>query len=244
MADRLNVLLTGAAGRVGQMLLPSFKERYALRAFDRVPVPGDPAALRGDLEDAEGLRQAMAGVDVLVHLAADPNPFAKFREELVGPNIVGLYNAFQAAVEAKVRRVVYASSVQTVMARPFETDSVDVNDPPRPHTLYGATKHFGEVLGRWFHDHHPLEFVALRLGGTCKAKPEGFAWKSEAPWNWLSDRDAVQLFTKAIETPGVGFLVAFGRSKTVREYMSLRTAREVLGYEPQDDVRAHLPPRE
>ncbi|MBE7467451.1 MAG: NAD(P)-dependent oxidoreductase [Planctomycetes bacterium] len=239
--SKLRVLLTGAAGRVGRFLTPEFEKRFALRAFDRAPVPGVADSVRGDLSDLEALRNALQGIDVLVHLAANPDPFAKLPEELVAPNIVGCNHAFLAAADAGVRRVVYASSVQTVMGKPWlEPGTVEVDDPPRPYTLYGATKHFGEVLGRYYHDHRGLEVICVRLGGCCEAPALGFNLTGEGAYNWISPRDAVQLFSRAVETPGVPWAVVFGTSTTYRPYLSLRTAREILGYEPQDDVHRHL----
>ena len=58
---------------------------------------------------------------------------------------------------------------------------------------------------------------------------------------YISPRDITQLFQKAIETPnidnehGVPWQVVYGISNNTRAFWSLSNAREVLGYEPQDD---------
>ena len=65
-----------------------------------------------DVADAAAVREAVRGMDAVVHLAAQPHdvPFP----ELVGPNVVGLYNVMNAAREEGVRRLVVASSMMVV----------------------------------------------------------------------------------------------------------------------------------
>lgn len=230
--SKLRVLLTGPSGRVGPHLLPDFEKSYDLHTFDLHPSPR-PNSHVGSLQNIESLREAMRGVDVVMHLAATSDE-APFLEELMPNNIEGMYNVLTAAHLEGVRRVVFTSSVQTVSHRwhkknqPVETN---VNDP---QSLYGVTKVFGEVLGQWFYNYHKLEFVAIRLGWferTELIKPDNGINNI-----WISPRDSVQLFQKAIETPDVGYAVVNGTSKTPREVLSLQSARELLGYEPQDDV--------
>ena len=63
----------------------------------------------------------------------------------------------------------------------------------------------------------------------------------EGPGAYISPRDITQLFTRAIEAPnienedGVPWQVVYGISNNTRAFWSLSNAREVLGYEPQDD---------
>jgi nucleoside-diphosphate-sugar epimerase len=231
----VNVLLTGPSGRLGPHLVAPFRERYQLRTFNLAPSP-EPNSYIGDLSKIEPLREAMRGCEVVVHLAATSDE-APFVEKLVPNNVIGLYNVLEAARLEKVRRVVFASSIHAMsfnlkgQETPVETDEL-----PRPGTLYGATKVLGETLGRWFHDTHQLEFVALRIGAF---QPYDSPWLAEnkASDIWLSPRDAATLFQKAIEAPGIGYAIVNGTSKTTRERMSLQSAQDLLGYEPADDAR-------
>ncbi len=64
------VLLTGAAGGLGGLmrnLLPAFG--YDLRLFDVRPVEGEPDAITADLADPAAVREAVRGVDAIIHLA-------------------------------------------------------------------------------------------------------------------------------------------------------------------------------
>lgn len=237
---RLRVLLTGPGGRIGPHILPTFRERYDLRVLDKKPVGGEPETILADLSDIAVLERAMEGVDVLVHLAATSDE-APFVEELVPNNVVGVYNTFEAARRAGVKRIVFASTVQTVGRYPREHGTIRIEDPPRPNSLYGATKVFGEVVGRWYHDTHGIEFVAVRIAWFQPYDNPGLREHAGARVLWLSPRDCADLLARAVETPGVGYAIVFGTSKTTFERLSLAPAREILGFEPQDDAAQFAP---
>jgi len=232
--SRLKVLLTGAGGRIGPHILPVFLDRYDLSVVDRKPVDGVESTIVTDLQDRELLKNAMAGVDVVVHLAATSDE-APFVENLVPNNDIGTYNVVHAAHEARVRRVVFASTVQTMNGR-VQTIPIHPSEPPSPITTYGVTKVFGEILGRHYHDQRGLEFIAIRIGAF---QPYDSQWlkADRGPHNvWLSPKDLVQILTLAIEKEGIGYAVVNATSKPRREHLSLDEARAVLGYEPVDDA--------
>ncbi len=229
----MKVLLTGPSGRVGPHLVEPFRADFDLKTFD---LPGQNADFEGDLSEIEPLRLAMRGVDVVVHLAATSDD-APFVEQLVPNNVIGLYNVFEAARLEGVRRVVWASSVQAVGRNHKDPQtSVSPEDTPHPRNLYGVTKVWGEALGRFYHDKHGMEFIGIRIGAFQTY---------DSPWFktglceqiWLSPRDCAQIFQLAIETPSIGYLVVNATSRTSHAFLSLESARDVLGYDPQDDSR-------
>jgi uronate dehydrogenase len=234
--SRLKVFLTGATGRVGRVFAPAFREVYELRTLHRRPAPEYPTAILGDLQDADKLRSAMEGFDVLVHLAA-VSWEAPFVADLVPANIVGAYNIFQAAKEAGVRRIVYASTCHVVHVK-TATHMIDTDAPLQPDSLYGASKAFGEVLGRYYHDRFGIEFVAIRIGWLLPYDAPELRTSDFTRRIWLSPRDGIALFRLAIEKPRIGCAVVHGTSLTSQEILSLRSARDLLGYDPQDDVVA------
>ncbi|SVD47754.1 uncharacterized protein METZ01_LOCUS400608, partial [marine metagenome] len=63
-----------------------------------------------DLADAGAIRQAVKGMDMVVHLGADPGDDGSW-ESLLNNNVVGTYNVFEACRDAGVARVVAASSI-------------------------------------------------------------------------------------------------------------------------------------
>lgn len=107
------VLLTGAAGGLGTLmrdLLPAYG--YELRLFDLRPVEGAPEAIVADLADKAAVREAVRGVDAIIHLAGISleAPF----EKILAANIAGTYNLYEAAHDEGVQRVVFASSNHAV----------------------------------------------------------------------------------------------------------------------------------
>ena len=234
----MRVLLTGAAGRIGTAFFAATADRYQFRLADR-----DTSSLRAgdghevvglDVADLDACHAACAGMDTVVHLAADPSPEADFYPSLLENNVKGLYNVFRAAKDAGCRRVVFASSVHAVVGYPPDKPiSADV--PVRPINMYGATKCFGEAVAACFAYGEELPAIAIRIGAY------------EAPWlhadptpanlsAYISPRDLNQLFVRSLEAPPeLRFAVINGQSNNRIKRFDLTSARELLGYAPQDD---------
>lgn len=225
------VLLTGAAGGVGTLmrdLLPGYG--YQLRLLDAVPVPGAPEAVTADLADTAALRRAVAGCDAVVHLAGISLE-ASF-EEITHANITGTYHLYEAAREAGVRRVVFASSNHAVGYLPFPRPGdapIGIDVPHRPDTFYGLSKCFGEDLAQLYWDKHGIETVSVRIG-SCLPEPRDVRMLS----TWLSPEDCARLFHAALTAENVGHTVVYGSSANTRLVWDLSPAR-ALGYEPRDD---------
>ncbi|GGQ96765.1 NAD-dependent epimerase/dehydratase family protein [Streptomyces asoensis] len=225
------VLLTGAAGGLGTLmrdLLPAYG--HELRLLDLRPVEGAPDAIVADLADRDAVREAVRGVDAIVHLAGISleAPF----EKILAANIAGTYNLYEAAREEGVRRVVFASSNHAVgfTPRPGEGDPlIPVDTPHRPDTFYGLSKSFGEDLAQLYWDKHGLESVSVRIG-SCFAEPTSVRMLSV----WMSPADGARLFHAALTAEDVGHTVVYGSSANTRLWWDLSTAR-ALGYDPQDD---------
>jgi uronate dehydrogenase len=137
------LLLTGAAGGLGTLmreLLPAYG--YELRLLDILPVEGAPDAITADLADRAALREAVRGVDAIIHLAGISleAPF----EKILRANIEGTYHLYEAAREEGVPRIVFASSNHAVgfTPRPVGDDPLIPVDTPR---TFGELDHFGLV---------------------------------------------------------------------------------------------------
>ncbi|MEU6572804.1 NAD(P)-dependent oxidoreductase [Streptomyces sp. NPDC046805] len=225
------VLLTGAAGGLGTLmrsLLPEYG--YTLRLFDARPVAGEPDAITADLGDTDALREAVRGVDAIVHLAGISleAPF----EQILRSNIEGTYHLYEAARREGVARIVFASSNHAVGFTPVPRDGtplIPVGTPRRPDTFYGLSKSFGEDLAQLYWDRHGLETVSVRIG-SCFPEPTSVRMLSI----WLSPADAARLFHSALTAEGVGHTVVYGSSANTRLWWDLTAAR-ALGYDPRDD---------
>lgn len=232
------VLLTGAAGGVGTLmreLLPSYGYD-GLRLLDLQPVEDVRAtetvhtADLGDPADTDAVRKAVAGVDAIVHLAGIS--LESTFEKILRANIEGTYRLYEAAREAGVRRVVFASSNHAVGFTPAPGDGeqlVPVDTPHRPDTFYGLSKSFGEDLAQFYWDKHGIETVSVRIGSLFPV-PKSARMLSI----WLSPRDGARLLHAALTAEDVGHTVVYGSSANTRLWWDLSSAR-ALGYEPQDD---------
>ncbi|MDX2709847.1 NAD(P)-dependent oxidoreductase [Streptomyces sp. PA03-6a] len=225
------VLLTGAAGGLGTLmreLLPAYG--YRLRLLDMRPVEGAPDAITADLADRAALREAVRGVDAIIHLAGISleAPF----EKILRANIEGTYHLYEAAREEGVPRIVFASSNHAVgfTPRPVGDDPlIPVDTPRRPDTFYGLSKCFGEDLAQLYWDLHGLETVSIRIG-SCFREPTSVRMLSV----WMSPEDGARLVHAALTAEGVGHTVVHGSSANTRLWWDLSSAR-ALGYEPRDD---------
>ncbi|MGW1283619.1 NAD-dependent epimerase/dehydratase family protein [Streptomyces sp. NPDC002586] len=225
------VLLTGAAGGLGTLmrsLLPGYG--YTLRLFDVRPVEGEPGAITADLGDPAALREAMRGVDAVLHLAGISleAPF----EKILKSNIEGTYNLYEAARLEGVPRIVFASSNHAVGYTPAPRvgePPIPIDTPRRPDTFYGLSKSFGEDLAQLYWDRHGLETVSVRIG-SCFPEPTSVRMLSV----WMSPADGARLFHAALTAERVGHTVVYGSSANTRLWWDLTTAR-ALGYAPQDD---------
>ncbi|MDL2344501.1 NAD(P)-dependent oxidoreductase [Deinococcus sp. MIMF12] len=228
------VLLTGAAGQVGSALRDGLRGRFpVLRLTDHRDLgeaqPGEEI-IPADLTNFDEVRAAMEGVDAVIHLGgiADEHTYERIRDV----NMDGTYHVLEAARQAGVRRVAFASSIHAVGFYP-RSEEIGPDVPVRPDTYYGVSKVFGEALGRMYWERYGLEFVGVRI---CSFQPGPKDARHLS--TWLSPRDAVQLFERAVTVPDVGFLIVAGISGNTRRWMT-EEGWDVLGYVPQDDAEAY-----
>ncbi|WP_419993919.1 NAD-dependent epimerase/dehydratase family protein [Streptomyces boninensis] len=225
------VLVTGAAGGVGTLMRDRLPEYgYELRLCDVKPVPDAPDALTADLADPAAVREAVRGVDAILHLGGIS--LESDFESVLRSNFQGTYNIYEAARQEGIRRIVFASSNHAIGFSPTpEAGSAEL--PPetrhRPDTFYGLSKCFGEDLAQLYWDKHGIETVSIRIG-SCFPEPSTVRMLSL----WLSPDDGARLFHAALTAPEVGHTVVYGSSANTRLWWDLTTARS-LGYEPRDD---------
>src|SRR5262245_38586625 len=108
------ILVTGSSGRIGRAVVAELlARRLAVRGFDLVPTANVADMVVGTLTDPAAVSRAMAGVTMLIHLAATPDD-ADFLKEIVPNNLIGVHHVLEAARDAGVRRMILASSGQVV----------------------------------------------------------------------------------------------------------------------------------
>ena len=237
MTSPINILLTGAAGRIGHAFRSHIGDRYRLRLADRdLGRLGDArghAVFELDAADPAACQAACAGIDVVIHLAADPSPVADFYGSLLDNNIKATYNIFRAAKDQGCRRVIYASSIRALEGYP-QGAPLAPDLPVRPIDMYGVSKCFGEATAHAFATSEGLSSIVIRIGTFA---PQ---WGERTPSaaglsRIISARDISQLLVRCVETPDIPFAIVHGLSDNRIKRLDIESTRALLGYAPQDD---------
>jgi len=236
---RERILITGPGGRVGTQIVPLLREHFALRLLDAKQLKAeiDDEVVQADIAEFDALRKACEGVKAMVHLAAIPDE-DDFHSRLLPVNLAGVYNAFEAARQAGVRKVIFTSTGQTVLLYP-KGEWVTPEMPVRPSTVYGCTKVFGEALARHYSEKHGMSMIVIRL---CYFQPydsELLRQPGDIQREWCSPRDLTQLLVKSIRAD-VPFAIFFGISNNTGRFWDISNAQRLVGYEPQDNAADFL----
>lgn len=240
---RRQVYITGVTGAIGRILAEGLGKEYELKGNSRrgTPVPGVQVS-KGDVTDGEFMRQELQGVDTLIHLAADPSPRASW-ESVLENNIDGAYKVYEAARQAGVKRIIFASTNHVTGILTEQVVEMDHNTPFRPDSFYGVSKAAGEALGRFYSDRYGLSVLNFRIGWLPHVSSEReivdlFKSRKDAyPLMWLSARDCIEAHRRGIEAPEeLKFGTYYIMSNNRDTLWDMTNAKEELGYEPQDDL--------
>ncbi len=232
------ILITGANGRIGSVLVKHidalFPENRLILADLGV---ADKRGIQLDVSDLAATRAVFEenNIDVVVHLAGLASPDTPF-EHLLPANIVGTYNIFQSAYENGVKRVVYASSAQTIEGYPLDIQ-VKEDMPTRPKNLYGVSKVFGEALGAYYAYQKDTEVVAVRIG-AFEYQQEWSQMSARDLSAWSEPQDLCSLLINSIESElnDEPFVIAHGISNNRFKRLDITETKKVLGYDPKADA--------
>ena len=223
------LLLTGAAGGVGTALRTRLKAncevlRLSARSDFGPAQPGEEIVL-ADLADAAQVSEMVKGCQAIVHMGgvSVEGPF----DPILQSNILGVYNLYEAARQHGVKRVIFASS-NHVTGFYRQNETITPAHPPRPDSLYGVSKAFGEDLSRMYFDRYGIETACVRIGSSF-AEPKDRRMLA----SWLSFDDLHRLITACLTTPVLGHSIIFGISDNSVAWYDNSSVRTV-GYRPQD----------
>lgn len=207
----MKVLITGASGRLGGYVIRELAKNYELVLMSR----RKPAAefvdlpwIEGDLANFADCQRAVAGVQAIQHLGAQPWPVdhPQLQDEAQGipfdatfkTNMLGSYYLMQAAVTAGVKTVVMAGSNcalghgYRISQTPFPLQAlpIDENHPCYPEDSYSYSKWAGEGLLASFTRAYGIRTYVTRISGICP--PERRQQMAEqvqpvtawSPWMW------------------------------------------------------------
>ena len=261
MPSQKKILITGATGQIGYMTYKRLREQpetYEVYALDcrrgpsnRVPKSwtvdlDETHFILGDLADFNTIRRAVEGMDVVVHIGADPE--GDSWESLLNNNIIGTYNVFEASRDAGVGRIVAASSImvsqghqeqepyKAMMERrhadiPAETPMITPDIPAEPRGLYAATKVWTESLARTYAHRYAMSCICVRVGQVERDRPR----PPDGADIYVSQRDIVQMFERCVNAAEfIRFDIFHGLSNNDLRWADIEDARRKIGYIPQD----------
>lgn len=164
------ILITGGAGFVGSHLTQKLlKEDVQVVVFDNlsfgteenIPKASNVFFYNGDVRNKEDLRNACAGVDVIIHLAAIVSVAVceKYPELCYENNVIGTRNVFEIGKELRIPKIIYASSA--AVYGNLESSSITEQDTVEPISEYGKSKLEKERIAQEYSD--SINSVGLRF---------------------------------------------------------------------------------
>ncbi|WP_370116941.1 NAD-dependent epimerase/dehydratase family protein [Streptacidiphilus sp. MAP12-33] len=192
------ILVTGGAGTIGSNLVDLLVEQGAehvtvLDNFVRGRMANLATALPsgvvevvdGDIRDADTVRKATEGAELVFHLAAIRITQCAEEPRLANEVMVdGTFNVLEAAVQAGVEKLVASSSASLYgLAETFPT--TERHHPYNNDTFYGAAKAFNEGMLRSFHAMYGLDYVALRYFNVYGPRMDIHGLYTEVLIRWM-----------------------------------------------------------
>jgi nucleoside-diphosphate-sugar epimerase len=168
----MKYLVTGGAGFIGSNLVEALLQRgHSVKVLDNFSTgkrenikrfEKDIELIEGDIRSHHIVEQAITGIDVVLHEAALPSVPRSIKDPITtnDVNVNGTLNILNAAVAAKTRRVVFASSSSIYGNNPELPKHEDM--VPNPLSPYAVSKLAGENYCKVFAQIYGLETVALR----------------------------------------------------------------------------------
>ena len=165
-------LVTGGAGFIGSHVAAALQARgdrvrildnFATGQRDNLRVADGAELIEGDVRSYHTVREAVEGAEFVLHLAALPSVPRSIRDPITSNdvNVVGTLNVLTASRDARVRRLIYASSSSVYGTSPELPKREDL--APLPISPYAVSKLAGEHYARAFWALYGFETVALRL---------------------------------------------------------------------------------
>ena len=234
----MKIFITGSSGFIGTELKSFLEREYDIVEFSHEK--GD------DILDYDRLKESMRGCDVVVHLAAHRKPYEdKTFRDYFETNCQGTFNVAQAAMENKIKKFIFASSMSYYgmeKGMPIETpvlesstvltQRVNVEDLPNSvrdcDIAYSTSKVIGEQILANYGMTKKFEVIILRFGPT---RPKGVYKPFGELKLHLKIENALQIIASAIKTDKKLWYEAFSVVDDI-EGVDISKAKKMLNYKP------------
>jgi nucleoside-diphosphate-sugar epimerase len=249
-------IVTGSSGLLGRHVAAALGHAgWAVTGVDLAPPP--PGAqwthVAADAADPDALAGIFSGADVVAHCAAIPRPTGFTARDVFMTNVATTFSVVEAAEEARVGRLIYASSFSVhgwpFFVRPFAPAFLPVDEahPVAPQDPYGLSKLVGEEIVEAAVRRGAFTAVSLRMPWIQTS--ESF-WREVGPrrestrsaddlWAYIDAEDAADAFAAAAGAPVGGYLCALLSAPDT--YMDAPTEALIRDAFPSTPLRADLP---
>jgi len=175
----VKVLITGGCGFIGsEVVRVALEQGHEVVNLDKLTYAGNPANvadvaddprysfIQGDIADPAIAAQSVAGVDVVINLAAESHVDRSLHNptEFIETDVVGTATLIMAAREAGVRRFVQVSTDEVYGSIP--TGAFKETDPIQPSSPYSASKAGGDLQALAIHHTFGYDIVITRGSNT------------------------------------------------------------------------------
>ena len=215
------VVCTGGSGRLGRYVVDLLKGDCDLTVVDVKEPEASVAFQEVDVVDYGRLKQAFAGQQAVIHLAAIPNPRTAPAEVTFRTNVQGTWSVLQAAEDAGVKRVVVASSDAALGLHYNPPDwqpqylPIDEDHPLRPIEFYSLSKEITENICRSYATRGKLDVLVIRPTHVVfpPEVPELAARGSDVQnyhlWTYVAPEDVAQGFERCLSVDQASYQAFF-----------------------------------
>jgi nucleoside-diphosphate-sugar epimerase len=243
------VVITGLSGNIGHILYAGLNRKWAISGIDIKESQELPVSI-GDISNYNSIENEFNGACAVIHLAANAYAGADW-EKIVGPNIVGTQNVFRAARESGAEKIIFASSNhvtglyekdepyrsivngQYSNLNPADIQQIDHTAPVRPDGYYGASKIFGEALGRYYSEEYGIQVFCIRLGSVSRNNSP-FDIRQYA--TLFMHSDLVTLIDRCLENNSLRYCIFYGVSNNTWKFWDTSYIKGCLGWEPEENA--------
>ncbi|MGB5822162.1 MAG: NAD(P)-dependent oxidoreductase [Saonia sp.] len=231
------ILITGGFGKIGKHFAKSFSTRYKIRvadiSTDGYTFPENVEIIQADLKDYNVCKKLCEGIDTVIHLAGIVDPISE-SDIILETNIKTTQNIFKAAVKSDCKRLIFASSAQTIESYPTDVQ-VNRNMLVKPKNIYGVSKCFGEALAAYHAYNNGVSAICLRIGAY--EFPEDFTEMNARDLSaFLHPDDLNQLLIGCIETENIHYEVLNAISDNRYKRLDITESINKVGYTPKADA--------
>lgn len=259
------VLVTGADGFIGSHLVESLLEKgYEVKAFSYYnsfntwgwldTLPKDKLreieVFTGDIRDPNGVREAMKGVEEVLHLAAlIAIPFSYHSpDSYVDTNIKGTLNVLQAARQLETQRVLVTSTSEVYGTAQYVP--IDEKHPYQGQSPYSATKIGADRLAESYYRSFNMPISIVRPFNTFGPRQSARAVIPTIISQLLAGKEEIKLGALTptrdfnyVKDTASGFIAIAESDKTIGEEINIATQQEISIGDLAQEIISQINPK-